>query len=201
MRLSTAPISALFALFLFLALSLAVPVGVLAEQASEPTSPAAERLDVGGTHSCAVLAELSVRCWGFSGDGQLGYGNTNAIGDNETPGSVGPVDLGAGRTAKAIGAGGFHTCAVLVEGATVRCWGSNVFGQLGYGNTNDIGDNETPGSVGPVKLGLGRTAQAITAGGGHTCAILDGGDVRCWGRAASGQLGNGNTIDIGDNET
>ena len=77
------------------------------------------------------------------------------IGDNETPGSVGPVDLGAGRTAVAITRRRVHTCAILDNG-TVRCWGLGDDGQLGYGNTDDIGDNETPGSVGPVDLGAGR---------------------------------------------
>ena len=55
-----------------------------------------------------------------------------------------------------------------------------------------IGDNETPGSVGPVRLGEGRTATAITAGGNHTCALLDNGRVRCWGLGEYGQLGRGN---------
>jgi hypothetical protein len=49
------------------------------------------------------------------------------------------------------------------------------------------GDDETPGSVGPVDLGAGRTAAAISAGGGHTCAVLDGGDVRCWGFGSDGR--------------
>jgi len=71
----------------------AVPVGALAEQGSQPASLAAGRLDAGGHFSCALLDDSSVRCWGFSGSGQLGYGNTNTIGDDETPGSVGPVNL------------------------------------------------------------------------------------------------------------
>jgi hypothetical protein len=74
------------------------------------------------------------------------------IGDNETPGSVGPVDLGAGRTAVGISAGGSHTCALLDNG-TIRCWGDGAYGKLGYGNTDTIGDNETPGGYGPVSLG------------------------------------------------
>ena len=98
--------------------------------------------------------------------------------------SVGPVDLGAGRTARAIAAGFYHACAILDKGQ-VRCWGAGYYGALGYGNTSSIGDNETPGSVGPVDLGAGRTAVAITAGGYHTCAILDNGRVRCWGYGAS----------------
>jgi alpha-tubulin suppressor-like RCC1 family protein len=130
-------------------------------------------------------------------NGQLGYGNTRRIGDNETPASVAPVKLGARRKAIAISASGSHSCAVL-NNRRVRCWGGGRFGWLGYGNTRDIGDNEHPGSVGPVKLG--RKAVAIQAGGRHTFALLSNGRLRCWGLASSGQLGYGNTRNIGDNE-
>jgi alpha-tubulin suppressor-like RCC1 family protein len=148
-----------------------------------------------------VLGDGSVRCWGFNTSGELGYGNLNYIGDDETPGSVGPVDLGLDRKAVSVNAGGGFTCALLDDG-TVRCWGMNDFGQLGYGNTNNIGDNETPGSVGPVDLGTGRSALTVSAGLRHACALLDDGTVRCWGHAGSyGALGYGNTSDIGDTET
>lgn len=150
----------------------------------------------GDLYSCALLDDRTVRCWGSGTNGKLGYGNTDDIGDNEAPGSVGPVDLG--RPAVAITAGGAHTCALLDNG-TVRCWGSGGGGRLGYGNTDTIGDNETPASAGPVDLG--GTAVAITAGGGHTCALLDNGDVRCWGLNTTGQLGYGHTLAVGDNET
>jgi alpha-tubulin suppressor-like RCC1 family protein len=62
------------------------------------------------------------------------------------------VKLGAGRTAVAIQAGGRHTFALL-DNRRVRCWGLASDGQLGYANTKNIGDNETPASAGPVSLG------------------------------------------------
>ncbi len=165
----------------------------------------ATAVSAGAAHTCAVLDDETVRCWGFGGDGRLGYANARSVGDDEAPGSIGPVDLGAGRTAKAITAGRAHTCAVL-DGGDVRCWGYGFDGRLGYATNlgrdlDTIGDNETPGSIGPVKLGAGRTATAITAGDSHTCALLDGGDVRCWGFGGNGQLGYGNTDLIGDDET
>jgi alpha-tubulin suppressor-like RCC1 family protein len=159
----------------------------------------ARAIAAGFYHACAILDQGQVRCWGLGGDGALGYGNTNYVGDDETPASVGPVELGLGRTAVAITGGGRHTCAILDNGR-VRCWGAGYYGQLGYGNTRTVGDNETPGSVGPVDLGTGRTAVAIAGGGYHTCAILDNGKVRCWGANNRGQLGYGNTKQIGDNE-
>ena len=139
-------------------------------------------LDAGGAQTCVVLTNGTVRCWGYGAHGALGYGNPNWVGDDETPGSVGPVAIGAGRNsvAIAIATGNEHTCALLDNGA-VRCWGSGEHGALGYGNTTTIGDDETPASVGPVDLGAGRKAVAITAGVAFTCALLDNGRVRCWG--------------------
>src|SRR3954453_9208154 len=161
----------------------------------------ATAVSAGRGHTCALLDNGSVRCWGENWYGELGYGiSTILIGDDESPASLGPVDLGAGRTATAISAGDFHTCALLDDGS-VRCWGVGLDGRLGYSNTDNIGDDETPGSVAPVNLGTGRTATAISAGGSHTCAVLDNGSVLCWGRGSDGQLGYGNTATIGDNET
>ncbi len=153
-----------------------------------------------GRSTCVILDTGAVKCWGLNASGQLGYGHTENIGDNETPSSIPLVDLGAGRTATAIAGGGDHFCAVLDNG-TVRCWGTGGSGELGYGNTQTIGDNETPGSAGPVDLGAGRTAVAITAGTLHTCALLDNGTMRCWGHNTSGELGIPGGPYIGDNET
>jgi alpha-tubulin suppressor-like RCC1 family protein len=157
-------------------------------------------ITTGNFHTCALLDNGTVRCWGFGGDGELGYGNTLNIGDDEHPSTVDPVDLGPGRTAVAIDAGGDHTCAVLDDG-TVRCWGAGRGGQLGYASTANIGDDETPGSVGPVDLGPGRTAVAISAGGNSTCARLDDGSVRCWGSGNAGLLGYCATNSVGDDAT
>ncbi len=187
------------AALLLTAVAAAVPAGAMADQASQPAAPAAGLITAGKFHSCVVLAG-AVRCWGYGGDGALGLGNTATIGDNETPGSVGPVDFGPGRTAKAISAGSVHTCALLDDGA-VRCWGFGGDGRLGYGNTDSIGAGQAPAAAGPVNLGPGRTAKAISAGGAHTCAVLDDGNVRCWGFGFDGRLGYGNQNTIGDDET
>ena len=182
------------------ALAIVLPAGVAAESASQPTSPAASQLAVGRNHTCAVLAGGIVRCWGYGGDGELGYADKSSVGDDETPASVGPVDLAPGPTAKAISAGGYHTCAILDNGS-VRCWGFGGNGRLGYGNTNTVGVAQKPGSLGPVDMGPGRTAVAISAGGAHTCAILDDRSVRCWGFGFDGQLGYGSPDSVGDGKT
>jgi alpha-tubulin suppressor-like RCC1 family protein len=111
--------------------------------------------------------------------------------------SFGYVTLGG--VATRIAAGGDHTCAIL-QGGALRCWGRNDAGQLGRGNTANIGDNETVFSAGNVDLGAGVTVQDLALGGFHTCALLTTGAVRCWGRNEVGQLGYGNTATLGDNE-
>jgi len=184
-----------------LLVAVALPAGSAAEQASQPTSPAAGLLDVSSAtgdssgHTCALAAGGALRCWGFGSIGRLGYANESTIGDDETPGAVAPVDLGG--TAAAVSVGAFHTCAALADGS-VRCWGFGINGRLGYGNTITIGDDEAPGSAGPVNLG--GAATAITAGSGHTCALLTGGSLRCWGFGGDGRLGYGDQRTIGDDE-
>jgi alpha-tubulin suppressor-like RCC1 family protein len=149
-------------------------------------------ITAGTSHTCAILDTGAVRCWGNGSDGRLGYGHELSVGDDETPGAIAPVDLGPGRSARAIAAGDFHTCAILDDGS-MRCWGFGASGQLGNGGTGDVGDNESPASAGLVALPAGRAARAVAGGAGHTCAILDDGSVRCWGFGANGRLGYGST--------
>src|SRR5438034_7035527 len=93
----------------------------------------------------------------------------------------------AGVTATAVTAAGFHTCALPGDG-TVRCWGQNDLGQLGNGTVSPTADTPNPT---PVTVSGITTAVAISAGGWHTCALLQDGTVRCWGDNTWGELGNG----------
>ena len=126
--------------------------------------------------SCAVLNTGEVTCWG----------NPSTLAGQSTAAAV--VALPVGRTAIALSAGTYHVCALLDNGQ-VTCWGSDADGQLGNGPS--AGDQATPPA--PVVLPAGRSATAVSAGGSSTCALLDNGDVTCWGRDSSGQLGNGAT--------
>ena len=141
-------------------------------------------LSAGGMHTCAILDNGSVSCWGRGSNGQLGNGETSNKGTPTLTSS-----LGIGRTAVAISSGAAHTCAILDNG-DVSCWGDGVRGQLGNGGTSD---KSTPTLT--SSLGTGRTAVAISSGEYHTCAILDNGQVSCWGLNSDGQLGNGGTTD------
>jgi alpha-tubulin suppressor-like RCC1 family protein len=169
-------------------------------------------LDIGGKavqiaslreHTCVLLDDGKVRCWGDAG-GALGYPVTEPpgggvtdplliVGDDETPADVGDVEVGG--TAVQVTVGGQHTCVVLDDG-NARCWGKGDFGQLGYGSIDDVGDQETPSAAGNLNMG-GRVLQ-MAAGGSHTCALMEGGTVRCWGRGNEGQLGYGRLDFNGD---
>lgn len=180
-----------------LLLPMAAPTASAETAGAEPTAARADAvyLALGGFHTCALLADGDVTCWGDNSQGQLGYGNLDTIGDDETPASAGTVSLGG--PAIALAAGQEFTCA-LMQGGTVRCWGSGDYGQLGLANYDDIGDDELPSSVGPIDIG--GTAVAIAAGKYQACAILTTGELVCWGSSLGG-LGYGDFSNVGDDET
>ena len=86
----------------------------------------ATSLAAGGQHTCAVSADQTVRCWGSDVDGQLGDGTTLAA----TPYSAVPAKVVGLEGVTAVAAGQTHTCA-LPSDASVVCWGSDGYGQLG----------------------------------------------------------------------
>ena len=158
-------------------------------------------IDFVSPHTCAVLDNGSVKCWGGNTDGQLGYGDTLDRGDQ--PGEMGDalptIDLGVGRTAIQVSAGSKFTCAVL-DDASVKCWGQNNVGQLGYGDKLNRGDGsgEMGDALPTVDLGAGRKAVQISAGLEHTCVLLDDASIKCWGENQDGQLGYGDKNNRGD---
>jgi alpha-tubulin suppressor-like RCC1 family protein len=156
-----------------------VPVAVLG------LSSGVSRVVVGGYHSCVLTSTRGAKCWGDNNSGQ--------VGDNSaTPSSV-PVDV-PGLTSGLIdlSAGQYHTCAITSSGAGM-CWGTNTHGEIGDGGA--ITSNSTTKSTGPQPVQGLPAASRIAAGAYHTCAIVTGGGVYCWGYNAWGQLGNGSTGD------
>eukprot|EP01084_Bolivina_argentea_P261832 442630_1 len=109
------------------------------------------------------------------------------------------VDLGTGFNVTDIVAGGFQICALSTLNK-IKCWGYNVYGQLGYEDTNNRGDG--PGEMGnallEVDLGTGFNVTDIAAGSRHTCAVSTLNKIKCWGINNKGQLGYEDTNNRGD---
>ncbi|MCZ4618445.1 RCC1 domain-containing protein, partial [Rhodococcus qingshengii] len=101
------------------------------------------------------------------------------------PSTADPVVPTSTSGATALSAGDSHSCAMVV-GGTVKCWGSNWWGQLGDGTTRT--DRLTPVDVVGVP-----GATAVSAGWVHSCAVVAGGTVKCWGTNWDGALGDGTT--------
>jgi alpha-tubulin suppressor-like RCC1 family protein len=165
------------------------------------TGKTAVAISKGYYHTCALLNNGSVKCWGYNDFGGLGLGDRYARGDgpNEMGDNLPAVNLGTGKTAVAISSGIDYTCALLNDGS-VKCWGYNGYGQLGLGDTSHRGDgpNEMGDNLPAVNLGTGKTAVAIAGGFHHTCALLNDGSVKCWGYNGEGDLGLGDASSRGD---
>jgi|GEM_PF-2535720 len=146
----------------------------------------AKAIATGFAHSCAILDDNSLKCWGANSSGQLGYGDFSA---RLTP-SASPINLGEGRTAKAISLGSYHSCALL-DNNSIKCWGNNSEGQLGYGDK--LQRSAPPANS--VAFTGSLPATSISTGHFHSCAVLSDKSLRCWGRNSEGQLGYGdNTL-------
>ncbi|MDQ4109016.1 MAG: hypothetical protein M3138_09465, partial [Actinomycetota bacterium] len=152
-------------------------------------------LTAGDQHTCALIKDGSISCWGENGSGQLGD-TTNA--DRSLPTAV--ATIGPASRAEVITAGDFHTCARLADGS-MKCWGANGDGQLGDGTTLN---SATPKLVAPSAHGLdfGPTdgdvptevrpvIRSISASRRNTCSAVLDTTVYCWGDNTHGQLGDG----------
>ncbi|RIJ67837.1 chromosome condensation regulator RCC1 [Nakamurella silvestris] len=144
---------------------------------SEPTavtglSSGVRQVAAGVNHTCALLIDNRVQCWGdLDSEGEAsGYTSPRTIGG--LPGQ--PVGIAAGR---------YGTC-VLSADATVYCWGWNPADPL-----LRAGQSQTPSPI----SGLSGNVQRIAIGDGAACAILTDRTVRCWGSNENGELGDGTT--------
>ena len=109
----------------------------------------------------------------------LGLNSYGQLGNGTTTGSPAPVLVSGITNAVAVTAGGYHTCVVL-NGGSVQCWGYNSDGQLGT-STSSMCNIALPCYFTPLPVsGIG-SAVAVSGGGAHTCAMLNGGSVQCWG--------------------
>ena len=110
------------------------------------TSSTRERigyLSAGDTHTCVVLVDNSVKCFGLGSEGQLGNESTSNIGDGigASVASSLAISLGSGRSARAIATGASHSCALL-DNMSVKCWGYGAVGASASGPSLSRRDNK-----------------------------------------------------------
>ncbi len=130
----------------------------------------------GSSGSCAIVSGGALKCWG------------SRVGDGATTLRSSPADVtGLSSGVVAVTVGGNVRCALLT-GGSVQCWGFNTYGAVGDGTTMQ---RLLPTPV----LAIGTNAVAIKAGGVHTCALLQGGSLQCWGRNNYGGIGDGSNTD------
>ena len=133
-----------------------------------------ESIVAGGWHTCALTADGTAYCWGANESGQLG-----------TPGSDAVLEPRAVETDlrfTALSAGWAHTCGIA-EAGTGYCWGRGSSGELGTGVIQES-------APAPVAIGLDEPFVAVSAGGQHSCGVVESGRVYCWGANLLGQIGN-----------
>ena len=140
----------------------------------------------GSLHTCALMTNGTVKCWGLNDKSQLGDGTTAR--------QLTPKTVPGLANVTAIAAGAKHTCAI-VSGGALKCWGANLSGQVGNGTFSPF-SSKTPQDV----IGLSSGVTDVAGGDQHTCAVVNGA-VRCWGESGLGQLGIGDVLDQNEPQT
>lgn len=156
----------------------------------------AKYIAIGTFHTCAVLDNDRVKCWGRNDSAQLGNGFPNLEWGGH-PGEMGDnlpyVELGTGVTVKTLALAYAYSCALLSNNQ-VKCWGQPygydpIIGFRGW-NPAGMGDN-----LPFFELGTSRSAKAIVGAGQRFCVLLDTDRMKCWGVGGNGALGYGDPLD------
>eukprot|EP01083_Nonionella_stella_P008138 23488_1 len=162
-----------------------------------------KQIVAGGSHTCALSQNNTVKCFGFNGNGELGLGDfqNRGLEANQMGDALNTIDLGSDFIPIQVSAQASHNCA-LSTANKVKCWGLGLYGRLGYGDTNNVGDDqgEMGDSLNTIDLGTNFIPTQIFAGGQHTCALSQNKTVKCFGLNADGQLGQGDTNNVGDDQ-
>jgi alpha-tubulin suppressor-like RCC1 family protein len=151
-------------------------------------------VSAGQGYSLALLNTGAVVAWGKNTYGELGSGIPGS--GIVFPNSDVPEPVSGVNTATAVSAGANHSLALLSNG-TVLSWGDNTFAELGDGTTGsgNFTDSDVPGPVDLTNLPSGDTVTAVAAGGMHSLALLNTGEVIAWGYNTNGELGDGSTVE------
>ena len=121
----------------------------------------------------------SERCAGACRGGTCARATDGGVDTDANVGGLLAIEVSTGRA---------HSCARVRDADAVYCWGLNESLQLGAvtGAVEQLTPVRVDGLVGPVALATGGNGQPKD---GHSCAVIAGGEVRCWGDNLLGQLG------------
>jgi len=156
-------------------------------------------LSTGGKHVCSLFDNGKFKCWGYSF--ALGLNKANDIGDDvsELGENLPYFNAGDNTSVMKLVSGYTHTCFILNVG-DMKCFGNNRYGQVGIGSkANPIGvsSKHIGNNLPIVNVGKGLKVLDVSLGYFHSCVIVSGNKVKCFGDSEYGQLGYGNTIEIG----
>jgi hypothetical protein len=120
---------------------------------------------------CALLTSADLICWGMGTNGRNGQKSKDSIGSSNKPSAVGVVQVGE----KVISAGvAYYGVWMITASQRLKTMGSSSNGELGYGNRNDIGDDEYPKDVESVRLDLSTCVSELVGGGSSARAVVSG---------------------------
>ena len=166
-------------------------VGVMNSRSASTADTGETRLDhpratdvgtisAGGNHTCAIVADGSLWCWGRNDKGQLGLGDTT---DRPSP-----TRVGSATNWRSVSSGSNSTTCAVNTLNEVYCWGYNFSGQVGV-------DKATTSVTSPTKVSaLGTTVQSVSVGSFNACVVTTAATVKCWGSNSYGALGSGVTL-------
>ncbi len=143
-------------------------------------------ISVGVNHSCAVMSDATLYCWGYNNAGQLGIGNWTT---QLTPVQVhGVGDSGYLTNVQLVATGSFHSCALVNQ--TVKCWGGGSVGVLGRGSTTEATTPINTHTSSSDSTNLSDVV-FVSVNDNNSCALLSDETIKCWGKNTEGAVGNG----------
>ena len=149
---------------------------------------------LGASHSCFLTTDGKMFCNGSDDNGQLGTNSTSTSTTTALQVGLEVSSLLYNKTVTSISAGTWSSCAIA-DGLPY-CWGSNMFGKLGNGNTTA---QTLPAAVNMTSTSglFEKTPLKIISGDMHNCALANDGHAYCWGHNGNQAIGNGSSTDVG----
>ncbi len=163
------------------------------------TESKVSQIAIGGYHTCVLLINGNLKCFGYGEDGELGSGSMDDI--LSTGNTMPVVEIDSGRTISFVTAGEYHICIAYDDMATMKCFGDNSMGQLGQGDEDNRGDNPTTiiPFIPAIQLGVGsKLITSMHSGAYFNCVRFNDDSIKCFGDSYLGQLAIGSSSSIGD---